>query len=991
MRRAVFLRDWGRLVFLSHVLQTCLAAMVPVNATESVSGTLIYPDLNTSTVSYVLKVIPDEVHTIDIEIDTRGGRLGVSIYPQRSDGQLAPLYSSITLPRIHQDGLDSRARCPRCNECQFHTASFYYLSKLSEAPEGSYDTRPAMFNNEFINFNEFYSQNVMLNVTELVITLTAIPEKGQALDASFDLAYNMTTAHYLADAGKNSTTIYQVSCGASRYHTFTLKPNTGQQETMVIEVKNQDVRSKVWQQARAYLRHGAPVSALQHDVGASFSQLLRLSYSTDGPAIGLKLWPDRAGQRLLPGQYHLEVNLDVWTGKYRYGYFPSVDAFIGCCISPMRYNISIAIQSESSAFPFSFPMVVCLAPSLVGLFMLYVYLKVKRKLKLKQRKMTTKAEAEEEDELLESKNDRDVKQNKEKENETLQAMILGRANTVVNLAGLTGFVTADEDETISELDEEEDRDLLREMGLNKRRKRSRVFDKFWQTMNYVAIFIFVPFFQFVTVQTLVHRRDSDICHFNYSCKRDIYLNSYFAIEGVNNVWSSLAYPLVGLSLWLYFHVRYKMTAVMVNETVGSHGLDPLYDVYKAVAISIAWAGMGTALFHLCPTAWNGQLDTLMLTFIFSLLCAAIMVKRSPQLLHSTNALFVLLGFVTLANFIGVYVTQAGKYDERGLEDFSYLQLWIYVPIGLAYLIFSAWMVWFGIKHNHLSGAELRRNDGKVCSFVFLSSLLYAFPGWSRNSYARGLLLLIATQWTFWGYCMYNAISVANYNMLSAIINLFYFTIFYLLRKWRLPGERMLCHVVFLFVIFLTLGAASAYAFLTDVRDEFTDLDTSRTKNEECIALEFYDIHDLWHVLSAYTIGAFSLFLYHVDDDLDDVRTDLITCSWADALQPKPVVHFHGEPAPEKIRKHHGTVQIATDEDMKQFTRDAEMEPTELPVSSNTGSDGVGSSTNIAQLPPRTGTSSRNVSERRLHEVDYAVPENNNGDLNHTVSDLLLKE
>jgi hypothetical protein len=49
-------------------------------------------------------------------------------------------------------------------------------------------------------------------------------------------------------------------------------------------------------------------------------------------------------------------------------------------------------------------------------------------------------------------------------------------------------------------------------------------------------------------------------------------------------------------------------------------------------------------------------------------------------------------------------------------------------------------------------------------------------------------------------------------------------------------------------------------------------------NQDCVFL-FYDVHDLWHFTSALALVVFCLMLYHVDDDLRDVKASEIVSTW----------------------------------------------------------------------------------------------------------------
>ena len=57
-----------------------------------------------------------------------------------------------------------------------------------------------------------------------------------------------------------------------------------------------------------------------------------------------------------------------------------------------------------------------------------------------------------------------------------------------------------------------------------------------------------------------------------------------------------------------------------------------------------------------------------------------------------------------------------------------------------------------------------------------------------------------------------------------------------------------------------------YYFVNEVTDKNGPLPMTRDLNKECYFL-IYDLHDMWHFMSAFALLFQAMMLYHIDDDL----------------------------------------------------------------------------------------------------------------------------
>lgn len=54
-----------------------------------------------------------------------------------------------------------------------------------------------------------------------------------------------------------------------------------------------------------------------------------------------------------------------------------------------------------------------------------------------------------------------------------------------------------------------------------------------------------------------HHVHATVCHYNYRCKRDYLVYSFFTLEAFNNVYSNIVYVVLGVWLYCYIWVQDK--------------------------------------------------------------------------------------------------------------------------------------------------------------------------------------------------------------------------------------------------------------------------------------------------------------------------------------------------------------------------------------------------------------------------------------------------
>ncbi|KAF1616008.1 UNVERIFIED_CONTAM: SID1 transmembrane family member 2, partial [Eudyptes robustus] len=149
---------------------------------------------------------------------------------------------------------------------------------------------------------------------------------------------------------------------------------------------------------------------------------------------------------------------------------------------------------------------------------------------------------------------------------------------------------------------------------------------------------------------------------------------------------------------------------------------------------------------------------------------------------------------------------------------------------------------------------------------------------SGPMYVDRMVLLVMGNIINWSLAAYGLIvrpnDFASYLLAIGICNLLLYFAFYIIMKLR-SGERiklipLLCiigtSVVWGFALFFFFQGLSTW--------QKTPAE-SREHNRDCILLDFFDDHDIWHFLSSIAMFGSFLVLLTLDDDLDCVQRDKI--------------------------------------------------------------------------------------------------------------------
>ncbi|KAM5336165.1 SID1 transmembrane family member 1 isoform 2-T2 [Glossophaga mutica] len=394
------------------------------------------------------------------------------------------------------------------------------------------------------------------------------------------------------------------------------------------------------------------------------------------------------------------------------------------------------------------------------------------------------------------------------------------------------------------------------------RKDRRIVSKkykiyFWNIIT-IAVFYALPVIQLViTYQTVVNvTGNQDICYYNFLCAHPLGVLSAF-----NNILSNVGHVLLGflfLLIVLRRDILHRRALEAKDLFAIEYGIPKHFGLFYAMGIALMMEGVLSACYHICPNYSNFQFDTSFMYMIAGLCMLKLYQTRHPDINASAYAAYASFAFVITLTVLGVVF---GKNDVWFWLIFSVIHI-------LASLALSSQIYYMGRFKIDLG--MFRR-----AAMVLYTDCIHQC---SRPLYTDRMVLLVMGNLVNWSFALFGLIyrprDFASYMLGIFICNLLLYLAFYIIMKLR-SSEKVLPIPLFCIVATAVLWAAALYFFFQNLSSWEGTPAESREKNRECILLDFFDEHDIWHFLSATALFFSFLVLLTLDDDLDVVRRDQI--------------------------------------------------------------------------------------------------------------------
>ena len=336
-------------------------------------------------------------------------------------------------------------------------------------------------------------------------------------------------------------------------------------------------------------------------------------------------------------------------------------------------------------------------------------------------------------------------------------------------------------------------------------------------------------FVFANWHLMIQEGDRDTCYYNDFCYR---VSKYDDIP-FNLMISNLTYMIHGLILAI--SVMY-MEAKLFSRYRNSNDLPPQYAF--SMGYAFAWAlffeGCFSLVYHLCPTKLTFQFDT--------------------------GFMFVIAGLIVVLLYNGIEMKENS--GERGLVDAANFFLYFLVPLyifnyfgtlshsetGLVntavFLIFAAiwwifitfWTGWKLFPDFRCSITYIKENPCK-CFWFFLGFVLpLILHGVFKSNIPDAFLYTCIAE------SMVVITGNASYNWEKI--------------KRAICAEskcRVIIQVAYILSMTILWGFAVWFFDKKATTDKSLTPEKSRDYNQECKILNFFDAHDLWHILSSHAL------------------------------------------------------------------------------------------------------------------------------------------
>ena len=336
-------------------------------------------------------------------------------------------------------------------------------------------------------------------------------------------------------------------------------------------------------------------------------------------------------------------------------------------------------------------------------------------------------------------------------------------------------------------------------------------------------------FVFANWHLMIQEGDRDTCYYNDFCYR---VSKYDDIP-FNLMISNLTYMIHGLILAI--SVMY-MEAKLFSRYRNSNDLPPQYAF--SMGYAFAWAlffeGCFSLVYHLCPSELTFQFDTGFMFVIAGLI--VVLLYNGIEMKENSGE----RGFVDAANFFLYFLVPLYIFNYFGTLSHSETELvnapafFTFVVIWWIFITF--WTGWKLFPDFSCSRSYIKENLCK-CIWFCVSFVLPFIVCWvSSSNIPQGFLIICILE---------GAIAIIG----NALCN-------WKKIKWA-KCEESACNVciqVAYIVLMVILWCVAGWIFAEKATtDKTLSPEKSRDYNQECIILNFFDAHDLWHILSSHAL------------------------------------------------------------------------------------------------------------------------------------------
>ncbi|KAJ8920109.1 hypothetical protein NQ315_011765 [Exocentrus adspersus] len=361
----------------------------------------------------------------------------------------------------------------------------------------------------------------------------------------------------------------------------------------------------------------------------------------------------------------------------------------------------------------------------------------------------------------------------------------------------------------------------------------------------VALFYSIPVIQlgFIYQRIVNQTGNQDMCYFNFLCAHPA-----LGFSDFNHIFSNVGYVIFGIIFNFVIIDRHTIIKIRSSKGIPVH-----YGLYHAMGVALIVEGVLSACYHICPSQSNYQFDTSFM-YIMAVLCMVKLYQnRHPDINATAYTTFTVVGIAIFLAMVGIL---NGSLVVWVVFAFCYTVLCVVVSLKIYFFNYAV----DGVKQlwKDLQGGVQRR----VCiTFVPIRRgrfILVLLTNIVNYSILITGLCLYSKEFTDFGTFLLGLL------MANAVLHCTFYT------AMKLYHRERICYEAICYGLLAIASWAASTFFFVDAATLWTVTPAeSRQWNQGCVVVDFYDKHDVWHLLSSLALYLTFMFLMCLDDDIVD--------------------------------------------------------------------------------------------------------------------------
>eukprot|EP00049_Salpingoeca_infusionum_P006124 m.101624 g.101624 ORF g.101624 m.101624 type:complete len:839 (-) comp13206_c0_seq6:1551-4067(-) len=381
--------------------------------------------------------------------------------------------------------------------------------------------------------------------------------------------------------------------------------------------------------------------------------------------------------------------------------------------------------------------------------------------------------------------------------------------------------------------------------------QARKFGNHPKYLLILVVFYVLPVSQLVYVQLKdFNEGNQDLCFYNFLCSRPLW--RFFSF---NSIFSNFGYITLGILFVLVVNRQ------SYDLPTTRHGIPRHRGLFRAIGFAIAAEGIFSACYHVCPSTVNFQFDVSFMYIISTLMLLALYTRRHSDIQPHAHVVYGWIALLIFLVVIGVYNANRAFYA---------VILVLSIPISMLASLQVYYLGMWGLFPSKDTKEYIGEHDDSLSCFLCepgVLSKLFQCKARRRNR----LLLLLAMNGMTWLIIILalieNVQDVPTVFLALSIVNLLIYLVYYMVMKARCK-ERFTVGPIIMAVLSFVLWIVAGVLFISKSTNSLLDAAHSRALNQECVFLDFFDTHDLWHMFSAFGLFCSAWLLLVLDNDID---------------------------------------------------------------------------------------------------------------------------